>query len=146
MRLRYGIGAGRKYNLADVAKRYGLSAERIRQIERDSINRLHAFAKSEDGMPQVPTAEVRSVPVQKEKPPKRINMAPQLGKRALRRYETEQKLIQYEPHLNEENARVLRAFAVSDTQEIAAEKLGISLATFAKRLRLAEQALKELID
>ncbi|MGH3367998.1 MAG: sigma-70 family RNA polymerase sigma factor [Nocardioidaceae bacterium] len=44
VRSRYGLGDGRQEKLADIAARHGISAERIRQIEREAIARLRQIA------------------------------------------------------------------------------------------------------
>ncbi|MGH3356965.1 MAG: sigma-70 family RNA polymerase sigma factor, partial [Nocardioidaceae bacterium] len=44
IRSRYGLGDGRQEKLADIAARHGISAERIRQIEREAIARLRQIA------------------------------------------------------------------------------------------------------
>src|SRR5699024_3728748 len=40
MRARYGLLDGRQHKLADVGKRHGISAERVRQLERESLATL----------------------------------------------------------------------------------------------------------
>lgn len=40
LRLRFGIGQPRSYTLEEVGKRFGISRERVRQIEHRAINRL----------------------------------------------------------------------------------------------------------
>jgi RNA polymerase primary sigma factor len=44
VRSRYGLGDGKQEKLADIAARHGISAERIRQIEREAISRLRKIA------------------------------------------------------------------------------------------------------
>jgi RNA polymerase primary sigma factor len=44
VRSRYGLGDGKQEKLADIATRHGISAERIRQIEREAIARLRQIA------------------------------------------------------------------------------------------------------
>jgi RNA polymerase primary sigma factor len=44
VRSRYGLGDGKQEKLADIAARHGISAERIRQIEREAIARLRQIA------------------------------------------------------------------------------------------------------
>ncbi|HET7328561.1 MAG TPA: sigma-70 family RNA polymerase sigma factor [Nocardioidaceae bacterium] len=44
VRSRYGLLDGRQQKLADIAARHGISAERIRQIEREAIARLREIA------------------------------------------------------------------------------------------------------
>jgi RNA polymerase primary sigma factor len=44
VRSRYGLGDGKQEKLADIAARHGISAERIRQIEREAIARLRKIA------------------------------------------------------------------------------------------------------
>ncbi len=38
--LRYGIGTDREYTLREISRRFGLSRERIRQIEADAMKKL----------------------------------------------------------------------------------------------------------
>ncbi|MDP9392227.1 MAG: sigma-70 family RNA polymerase sigma factor [Actinomycetota bacterium] len=44
VRSRYGLDDGRQEKLADIAARHGISAERIRQIEREALARLRVIA------------------------------------------------------------------------------------------------------
>lgn len=47
MRLRWGLADGTVHKLADIGAIYGISAERVRQLERESINRLKAHVAHE---------------------------------------------------------------------------------------------------
>ena len=44
IRSRYGLVDGRQHKLADIGKRHGISAERVRQLEREAIARLRRIA------------------------------------------------------------------------------------------------------
>jgi RNA polymerase primary sigma factor len=44
VRSRYGLVDGRQHKLADIGARHGISAERVRQLEREAINRLRKLA------------------------------------------------------------------------------------------------------
>ncbi|CAN5138335.1 sigma-70 family RNA polymerase sigma factor [soil metagenome] len=44
IRARYGLLDGRQHKLADIGKRHGISAERVRQLEREAIARLRQIA------------------------------------------------------------------------------------------------------
>jgi RNA polymerase sigma factor (sigma-70 family) len=44
LRMRYGLTDGRQHKLADIGKRHGISAERVRQIERQALATLRAIA------------------------------------------------------------------------------------------------------
>jgi RNA polymerase primary sigma factor len=44
VRSRYGLVDGRQHKLADIGARHGISAERVRQLEREAINRLRNLA------------------------------------------------------------------------------------------------------
>ncbi len=44
IRSRYGLADGRQHKLADIGKRHGISAERVRQLEREAIARLRRIA------------------------------------------------------------------------------------------------------
>ena len=44
IRLRYGLDDGRQHKLADIGARHGISAERVRQLEREALNKLRRFA------------------------------------------------------------------------------------------------------
>ena len=45
VRLRYGIEDGRPWKLAEIADRFGLSRERVRQLEREALHRLRKIAE-----------------------------------------------------------------------------------------------------
>ena len=40
IRSRYGLVDGRQHKLADIGLKHGISAERVRQLEREALNRL----------------------------------------------------------------------------------------------------------
>jgi RNA polymerase sigma factor (sigma-70 family) len=42
LRLRFGLGSDREYTLAEVAHRFNLSRERVRQIENRALKKLRA--------------------------------------------------------------------------------------------------------
>jgi RNA polymerase primary sigma factor len=42
LRLRFGIGEPRSYTLEEVGKRFGISRERVRQIEQRALSKLQA--------------------------------------------------------------------------------------------------------
>ncbi|MBA2418937.1 MAG: sigma-70 family RNA polymerase sigma factor [Nocardioidaceae bacterium] len=44
IRARYGLLDGRQHKLADIGKRHGISAERVRQLEREALARLRQIA------------------------------------------------------------------------------------------------------
>ncbi|MEO6473128.1 MAG: sigma-70 family RNA polymerase sigma factor, partial [Aeromicrobium sp.] len=44
IRARYGLLDGRQHKLADIGKRHGISAERVRQLEREALNKLRQIA------------------------------------------------------------------------------------------------------
>jgi RNA polymerase sigma factor (sigma-70 family) len=44
IRARYGLLDGRQHKLADIGKRHGISAERVRQLERESLTTLRRIA------------------------------------------------------------------------------------------------------
>ena len=44
MRARYGLLDGRQQKLADIGKRHGISAERVRQLERQALTTLRRIA------------------------------------------------------------------------------------------------------
>ena len=44
IRMRYGLTDGRQHKLADIGKRHGISAERVRQIERQALATLRTIA------------------------------------------------------------------------------------------------------
>ena len=44
IRMRYGLTDGRQHKLADIGKRHGISAERVRQIERQALATLRNIA------------------------------------------------------------------------------------------------------
>jgi RNA polymerase primary sigma factor len=45
VRSRYGLGDGRQSTQAEVGRRYGISAERVRQLEREAIAQLRRLAE-----------------------------------------------------------------------------------------------------
>ena len=40
VRARYGLADGRQHKLADIGARHGISAERVRQLEREALQKL----------------------------------------------------------------------------------------------------------
>ena len=40
IRARYGLADGRQHKLADIGARHGISAERVRQLEREALQKL----------------------------------------------------------------------------------------------------------
>jgi RNA polymerase primary sigma factor len=44
IRCRYGLTDGRQHKLADIGARHGISAERVRQLEREALQKLRRFA------------------------------------------------------------------------------------------------------
>jgi RNA polymerase sigma factor (sigma-70 family) len=44
IRSRFGLHDGRVHKLADIGAKYGISAERVRQLEREALNRLREIA------------------------------------------------------------------------------------------------------
>jgi DNA-directed RNA polymerase sigma subunit (sigma70/sigma32) len=47
MRARYGLEDGREHSLTEVASRFSLSRERIRQLEIQALGRLRELARAE---------------------------------------------------------------------------------------------------
>jgi RNA polymerase primary sigma factor len=44
IRSRYGLTDGRQHKLADIGAKHGISAERVRQLEREALQKLRKFA------------------------------------------------------------------------------------------------------
>ncbi|WP_299055677.1 sigma-70 family RNA polymerase sigma factor [uncultured Nocardioides sp.] len=44
IRSRYGLTDGRQHKLADIGVKHGISAERVRQLEREALQKLRTFA------------------------------------------------------------------------------------------------------
>jgi RNA polymerase primary sigma factor len=44
IRSRYGLSDGRQHKLADIGAKHGISAERVRQLEREALQKLRKFA------------------------------------------------------------------------------------------------------
>jgi RNA polymerase sigma factor (sigma-70 family) len=44
IRARYGLVDGRQHKLADIGLKHGISAERVRQLEREALQKLRRFA------------------------------------------------------------------------------------------------------
>ena len=40
IRARYGLSDGRQHKLADIGAKHGISAERVRQLEREALQKL----------------------------------------------------------------------------------------------------------
>ena len=43
-RSRYGLVDGRQHKLADIGAKHGISAERVRQLEREALHKLRTLA------------------------------------------------------------------------------------------------------
>ena len=43
IRSRYGLEDGRVHKLADIGAKHGISAERVRQLEREALQKLRTF-------------------------------------------------------------------------------------------------------
>ncbi|MCX7927598.1 MAG: sigma-70 family RNA polymerase sigma factor [Candidatus Omnitrophica bacterium] len=46
--MRFGLVTGKTYTLAEVAKKIGVSRERVRQIEEEALNKLRHFVKEQE--------------------------------------------------------------------------------------------------
>jgi RNA polymerase primary sigma factor len=46
LRLRYGLGGSQTYTLSEIGKKFNLSRERIRQIEREALAKMRLVAPS----------------------------------------------------------------------------------------------------
>ena len=44
IRSRYGLTDGRQHQLADIGAKHGISAERVRQLEREALQKLRRIA------------------------------------------------------------------------------------------------------
>jgi RNA polymerase primary sigma factor len=47
--MRFGIMDGKVYTLAQIAKKFGISRERVRQIEEQALKKLRKFVKEQEG-------------------------------------------------------------------------------------------------
>ena len=47
LRLHYGLGGNRAMTLKEIAKEFGLTRERIRQLRRDALTKLYDFMNEE---------------------------------------------------------------------------------------------------
>jgi len=47
--MRFGITDGRTHTLAEIAKKFGISRERVRQIEEQALKKLRKFIKEQEG-------------------------------------------------------------------------------------------------
>ncbi len=47
IRSRYGLSDGRIHKLADIGAKHGISAERVRQLEREALQKLRAIAEAD---------------------------------------------------------------------------------------------------
>ena len=47
IRCRYGLDDGRVHRLADIGAKHGISAERVRQLEREALQKLRRIADPE---------------------------------------------------------------------------------------------------
>lgn len=51
LRLRFGLDNQEPMTLRDIGEQIGLTRERVRQIEREALNKLHRFVTEHDGSP-----------------------------------------------------------------------------------------------
>lgn len=130
IRLRYGLIDGRQYKLADIGRRIGVSAERVRQLEREALGALQTLAQggqieSKSGHQPVPVTQ-------------------QLGKRALLKLELTEKLSAVGEGLSERDREIIRTYIESPSHIAAGEKLRVSGGTFSTHYQAAKSRLDAL--
>lgn len=131
IRMKSGLYDGTLYKLADIGSRYGISAERVRQLEREGMGILRKLAGDEGYAAEVVRAKTQKAAGKQVQP----------GKRAAERLIVGAKLEQALGRIAAHHIGVLEAFTASKSQRLAAETLGISTHTYGNRLKLARQAL-----
>ncbi len=125
MRLRYGLADGREHKLKDVGAYLGISAERVRQLEREGIAILKRIEAGE----------------QVERPEPKPERQVELGKRALLRIQLGEMLQAVGDRLSDDHVSVLQSYIRSSSQRTAAIEQGVSTGAFGTKFRLARQAL-----
>jgi RNA polymerase primary sigma factor len=131
IRLKYGLHDGTKHTLADIGSRYGISAERVRQLEREGLTKLRKLVADEGYVAEVERSN-REKAAPKEAQP---------GKRAAERLEVAAKLQRALGRLSTHHAQILQAFADTRSQRVAAETLGMHTQTYGYQLKIARAAL-----
>ena len=133
---RFGLTGGKTETLATIGKRWGIGAERVRQLEREAMAKLRALSDDNEGFDEHRIAALREVGPEDATKARRP-----AGRREQQRLDIAEQLSRYGWNLSDEDTLTLKAFVSTKTLAAAAEVLDVSKGTFDKRLRMARHAL-----
>ncbi len=136
---RYGFSGGKPESLKDVGDRWGISPERTRQIERETLRKLRGLVGSSGNFDYDKIAAQRKVMQQDS-----VKKQAPVGQRQQQRLGVAHELQLHKTQLQDQYVEVLEAFVSNRSKAEAARELGVSQATFSKRLTLARNVLKTL--
>lgn len=134
---RYGLhNGGTPESLQSIAKRWGIGAERVRQIEREAINTLRSMTDGRDAFDE------HRVNAQKRVAARNSSKgSTSLGSKARERLAVAEGISRHRDAVGKTHIEVLDAFVQAPSHAAAAEMLGIPSSQYQTRLRLARHAL-----
>lgn len=135
IRMKTGLYDGTQHTLANIGDHYGISAERVRQLQREGLTKLRMLAGDEDY-----AAEVKRTKAQKA-----VTKAVQPGKRAAERLSVGAKLNQALGKIAAHHVEILEVYTSHKSKRLAAEKLELSESKYTYRLMLARKALDDAL-
>jgi len=136
---RYGMTGRKTETFADIGTRWGISAERVRQLEREALQLLRGITDDVDGFDEAKVAARRVVG-----PHDNVKVSRGPGKREQERIEVAELLNRFGWQLSNDHATTLKAYATNRTLAAAAEALDVPKSVLNKRLRIARQALRTI--
>lgn len=135
VRMKWGLDDGIQHKLAYIGECYGISAERVRQLERQALERLRMLAGDDDYVAEESRAKQQQAAAKEAKP----------GKRAAERIDVGLRLNKALGTIAAHHVGVLEAYTAHKSKRQAAETLELSESTFTYRLMLARKALDDAL-
>lgn len=151
VRMRNGLLDGRQHKLADIGARYGISAERVRQVEREAIERLKGIARAIDSGQNFERPSELAIRRAGEQPgdtqvQKQDTLTKPLGVRAKRREEERKVFEAIGLDLETKHKITFEAYLATQSLREAGKRLDIQEGSFGTRLKMARAALAELTE